>query len=103
FMIRPPKPPVPRPTTAPINPYSNPNPKPNWTDLSPKKMRQFRERGWTRRRVIDAFYKGKRETATNFANGNPATRYYHPETGQFVVIDDITGQIIQFGGPGYRT
>jgi hypothetical protein len=83
------------------NPYTNSKPKPDFGATSLKKLRQFQDRGWTHRRVMDAFYKGSREPTTNLANGNPATRYYNPKTGQFVVIDDITGEIIQFGGPGF--
>src|SRR5579884_2597628 len=66
--------------------YTNPKPRPDWGPLSFKKLRQFQDRGWTYRRVMDAFYKGRQEVTQNFANGNPATRYFHPRTGQFVVI-----------------
>ena len=40
--------------------------------------------------------------AVNKANGNPATRYVNPDTGQSVVIDDVTGQLIHVGGPGFK-
>lgn len=38
----------------------------------------------------------------NKATGNPATRFIHPKTGQSVVIDDVTGQVIHVGGPGFK-
>jgi hypothetical protein len=45
---------------------------------------------------------GKQVRAINKANGNPATRYIHPETGQSVVVDDVTGEVIHVGGPGFK-
>lgn len=36
------------------------------------------------------------------ANGHPATRYVNPDTGQSVVVDDVTGQVIHVGGPGFQ-
>jgi hypothetical protein len=35
------------------------------------------------------------------ATGNPATPYVHPKTGQSVVLDDVTGEVIHVGGPGF--
>jgi hypothetical protein len=28
--------------------------------------------------------------------------HHHPKTGQFIVVDDVTGDILQVGGPGFR-
>lgn len=33
---------------------------------------------------------------------NNATRYVHPITGQSVVIDEVTREIIHVGGPGFK-
>jgi hypothetical protein len=36
------------------------------------------------------------------ANGNSATRYIHPVTGQSVVVDNVTGNVVHVGGPGFQ-
>jgi hypothetical protein len=41
--------------------------------------------------------------AVNKATGNPATRYIHPNTGQSVVIDDVTGQVTTSVAQGSST
>lgn len=40
--------------------------------------------------------------ANKLRGGTEATRYVHPTTGQSVVIDDLTGEVVQVGGPGFR-
>jgi hypothetical protein len=40
--------------------------------------------------------------AINKATGNSAIRYVHPETGQSVVVDTVTNEVIHVGGPGFR-
>ena len=34
--------------------------------------------------------------------GNSATRYVHPQTGRSVVQDNVTKEIIHFGGNGFK-
>jgi hypothetical protein len=64
---------------------------------------QLEKRGWTKDQITEALNKGERFPAENLVNkGNPATRYVHPETGQSVVIDNITKEVIHVGGPGFR-
>ena len=64
---------------------------------------QLEKRGWTKEKIADAVARGKRFPADNLVNkGNSATRYVHPETGQSVVIDDVTKEIIHVGGPGFK-
>lgn len=59
-------------------------------------------RGWDNKAVQEAMRSGKQVRATNKANGNPATRYIHPTTGQSMVVDDVTGEVIHVGGPGFK-
>lgn len=70
--------------------------------LSPKIQGQLAKRGWTTEAIDEAVQSGKQVRAVNKATGNPATRYIHPNTGQSVVIDDVTGQVIHVGGPGFK-
>jgi hypothetical protein len=70
--------------------------------IGPKVQRQMGPRGWTRDSIHDAIRSGEQIRAINKANGNPATRYVHPTTGQSVVVDDVTGEVIHVGGPGFR-
>jgi gentisate 1,2-dioxygenase len=49
-----------------------------------------------------AFDSGKQVNAVNKATGGAATRYINPDTGQSVVIDDTTGEVIHVGGPGFK-
>src|SRR5215467_6058652 len=58
-------------------------------------------RGWTPSQIDEAVRSGQRIDAIDKASGNPATRYINPETGQSVVIDDITNEVIHIGGPGF--
>ena len=79
---------------------------PDLENLSPKIERQMAERGWTPEQIQEAYENGEQFSATNRLGGpgafTPATRYVNPETGQSVVIDDATGEIIQVGGAGFR-
>jgi hypothetical protein len=61
------------------------------------------KRGWTKDQITDAISKGERFAAENLVNpGNAATRYVHPETGQSVVIDAVTKEVLHVGGPGFK-
>ena len=71
------------------------------TKIGPKVEKQLAARGWTRAAIDEAKKSGLQVRAINKANGNPATRYVHPRTGQSVVIDDITGEVIHVGGRGF--
>jgi RHS repeat-associated protein len=72
--------------------------------LSAKILRDMERRGWTKEMIEEAFRAGPVEaridkTVSPFGN---ATRYVHPGTGQSVVINDVTGNVIQVGAPGFR-
>src|SRR5579863_6591395 len=56
-------------------------------------------RGWTPQQIDDAVRSGQRIDAINKATGGPATRYINPATGQSVVIDDTTNEVLQVGRP----
>ncbi len=77
---------------------------PQLSGLSDKIIRQMGTRGWTKEAILEAFERGERFPAINRLGGanTPATRYVHPTTGQFVVIDDATGMVIQVGARGFR-
>jgi uncharacterized protein RhaS with RHS repeats len=70
--------------------------------IGAKVARQMEARGWTRDAIDQAINEGQQVRAVNKANGNPATRYVNPMTGQSVVVDDVTGEVIHVGGPGFR-
>lgn len=59
-------------------------------------------RGWTEDAIQEAMSSGKKINAVNKATGAQATRYVHPTTGQSVVVDDVTGEVIHVGGPGFK-
>ena len=60
-------------------------------------------RGWTPEKIDDAIQNGKQYEAPNNINpANGATRYESPTTGQSVVIDNVTNEVIHVGGPGFR-
>lgn len=64
---------------------------------------QMAERGWTSELLEDAVQNGQSYPASNYINpNNSATRYISPQTGQSVVIDNITGGVIHVGGPGFK-
>jgi len=70
--------------------------------ITEKIRRQMGPRGWTEQLINEAIAKGQRIPAVNFATGSPATRYVHPETGQSVIVDDVTRAVIQVGAKGFR-
>ncbi len=67
-----------------------------------KISRQMGPRGWTDSLVDEAVSSGQQVSAMNKATGNAAIRYVHPRTGQSVVIDDVTNEVIHVGGPGFK-
>ncbi|MGH7303818.1 MAG: RHS repeat-associated core domain-containing protein, partial [Candidatus Rokuibacteriota bacterium] len=70
--------------------------------ITEKINRQMGPRGWTEHLIREAIDKGQRVPAVHLATGSPATRYIHPETGQSVVVDNITKVVIHVGGKGFR-
>jgi RHS repeat-associated protein len=67
-----------------------------------KLARQMAQRGWTDDMIREAVASGQQVATTNFANGNAAIRFIHPRTGQSVIVDMITKEIIMVGGRGFR-
>jgi hypothetical protein len=70
---------------------------------STKWENQMSQRGWTREQITEALQSKEFYEATNNVHpSNPATRYVHPETGRSVVIDNVTKEILQIGGNGFK-
>lgn len=69
--------------------------------ISDKIRRQMGPRGWTEQLMNEAVQTGQRVATTTYATGAPATRYIHPGTGQFIVVEDATRIVIQVGGKGF--
>jgi hypothetical protein len=69
--------------------------------IGEKIARQMQSRGWTNGQIVEAIRSGRRIPAMNRATGNPAIRYVHPKTGQSVVVDTVTNEVIHVGGPGF--
>jgi hypothetical protein len=51
--------------------------------------------------ITEAIESGQQIPAINKATGNAAIRYVHPGTGQSVVVDTVTNEVLQVGGPGF--
>lgn len=67
-----------------------------------KWQNQMTQRGWTEDQIREAIERGERFQAPNMVNpSNSATRYVHPTTGRYVVIDDVTNEILQVGADGF--
>jgi RHS repeat-associated protein len=70
---------------------------------APKMQRQMQQRGWTPQDITDAMENGQKFPAPNNVNpANSATRYVNPTSGQSVVVDDVTGEVLHVGGPGFK-
>ena len=64
---------------------------------------QMNKRGWTESQITEAINMGKKYKDINNVNkGHKASRYVHPKTGRSVVIDDITHELLQVGGNGFK-
>jgi len=64
---------------------------------------QMAKRGWTTKQINEAIKSGKQFDAINMVNkGNRAIRYVHPKTGKSVVRDEVTKEILQIGGEGFK-
>jgi RHS repeat-associated protein len=63
---------------------------------------QMKSRGWTSDQITEAIEKGEQFPAPNDVNpGNAATRYVNPTTGRYLVMDNVTHEILQLGGDGF--
>lgn len=70
---------------------------------SAKWAAQLSARGWTPELITEAITSGKSFDAVNMVNkANPAIRYVSPTTGQSVVIDKVTKELLHVGGPGFK-
>lgn len=64
---------------------------------------QMAKRGWNESQISEAVSMGKSYKAINNVNKmNGATRYVHPTTGKSVVLDDVTNELLQVGGEGFK-
>jgi hypothetical protein len=70
--------------------------------IGPKIAGQMGPRGWTREAIEEAIKSGQQVPAVNKATGNAAIRYIHPSTGQSIVVDTVTNDVIHVGGPGFK-
>ncbi|MCX7806742.1 MAG: hypothetical protein N3A38_16380, partial [Planctomycetota bacterium] len=70
--------------------------------INPKISKQMEARGWTAEMIVEAVAFGEQIPAVNKATGNAAIRYVHPKTGQSVVVDKVTNEVIHVGGPGFK-
>ena len=75
---------------------------PNLENLSQKITKQMDQQGWTSESIKEAFDNGKQIPAMNKTNNSPTTRYVNPTTGQSVVIENKTGEVIHVGGQGFK-
>ena len=69
-----------------------------------KWRKQLANRGWTVE-TIDEAIRAPRETfdETNYVNpGNRAVRCVHPGTGNSVVLDAVTKEVLHVGKTGFR-
>ena len=68
-----------------------------------KWLSQLANRGWTPEQITEAIKQGKSFDAVNMVNkANTAVRYVHPITGQSVVIDKVTNELLHVGAPGFK-
>jgi hypothetical protein len=79
-----------------------PNSTPSGFQYGDKIKGQMAVRGWTPEQIDEAVKSGNRVDAINKSNGNPATRYVNPSTGRSVVIDNLTGEVIQVGEDDFQ-
>jgi RHS repeat-associated protein len=62
---------------------------------------QMAKRGWTENNIGEALAQKGIPTRNAVNSGNTATRHVHPSTGQSVVIDNNTNEIIHIGGKNF--
>jgi hypothetical protein len=59
------------------------------------------KRGWNDKQITEALSTNGIPARNAVEPGNPATRHVHPTTGQSVVIDNKTNEIIHVGGKDF--
>jgi len=59
-------------------------------------------RGWTEQQIAEAIKAGHQIPAMSKATGNAAIRYVHPQSGQSVVVDTVTNEVIHVGRQGFK-
>jgi RHS repeat-associated protein len=62
---------------------------------------QMAKRGWNDKQITEALSTSGIPARNAVNPGNPATRHVHPTTGQSVVIDNKTNEIIHLGGKDF--
>ena len=68
--------------------------------LTGRKRNQIAERGWSEESIVDTVNNpSATRSSINKSNGNSATAYYDSD-GNYVVVDDETGQIVQMQDKG---
>lgn len=56
---------------------------------------QMAKRGWTLKQIAEAIREGEQAPMPNNVNNDhTASRYAHPETGRWVIIDDVTKEVL---------
>ncbi|MEE1611404.1 RHS repeat-associated core domain-containing protein [Microvirga sp. CF3016] len=93
--------------TSTAQPQTSATPRTDWSFGSNHTAQQWSNRmdarGWTTDKIDDAIRSGKQYEAPNNINpANGATRFENPNTGQSVVIDNVTREVIHVGGPGFK-
>lgn len=71
-----------------------------WELKSPRKWaNQLEKRDWTPDQITETIKEGSSYRVENRVNlGNEARQYTNPDTGKFVVRDEVTKEILQIGG-----
>jgi hypothetical protein len=58
---------------------------------------------WTEEQIKNTIANGAKFPEQNKINPrNTCTRYVNPSTGQSVVVDDQTGEVLHVGGPNFK-
>jgi hypothetical protein len=64
---------------------------------------QMSERGWTDEQISDTIANGEQFSAPNMVNpSNTATRYVNHATGKYVVMDNVTKEVLQVSEVGFK-
>jgi len=79
-----------------------PSPPPDLQGLSPKIQKQMASRGWTPQEIDRVYRMGTPSQVVDRTAGfTPATQYIDTQTGNFIVINNRTGNVIQISKPGF--
>jgi len=74
-----------------------PKVQPDLNNLTDHALKSMQNRRWSKEEITEAFEHGQAFPQVNLRNGNPANRYVNPTTGKSVIIDNVTGEVIQVG------